>query len=495
MSLLIKGVQIVDGTGREPYKADVLIQKNIISSIGDLKGRRADRVIEGLGNYLTPGFVDVHARADHYLSVLLNPEQEGFVAQGVTTIIGGQRGVSLAPLTYGTLGPIEEWTDPTYINVDWHSVKELLARIERFHPGINFATLAGHTTVRTDIVGSRKTVQSKEIEVMKKILLEAVSQGALGISSGLGFGEGSLISAKEAAAVGMAVGDGVHVIGLRDSRGALGKSLDEALRIASETKAKTVIDNLKPFKGTGQDFKEAVDRIKQVGGEKMKFIAYVNPISENHLHAYLPASLRGGKADEVIARLRQSKNKKLIEKTWREQKTDFRSITVASAPGHHFLVGKSVVDIANNWDIDYIQAMFRLMEISRMRATVFHEDLNISSVRTAIAEEAALITSNDSGVLGGGGHAVNETARGTFPAYLRLAAREGVMSLEDAVRKVTSVPAEFFGIPDRGVIEEGRVADLVLLSKSSYEVKEVILAGKLFGEERLSGEVIRRRRY
>ena len=100
MSLLIKGVQVVDGTGKDPYKGDVLIQGGLVSSIGEIRGRKADQVMEGLGHYLTPGFIDIHARSDSSLSLFDNPEQEGFVRQGVLNIIGGQHGFSLAPFVY-----------------------------------------------------------------------------------------------------------------------------------------------------------------------------------------------------------------------------------------------------------------------------------------------------------------------------------------------------------------------------------------------------------
>ncbi|MDP2650603.1 MAG: D-aminoacylase, partial [bacterium] len=103
MSLLIKEVQVVDGTGRPPYKADVLVQKNIISAIGSLKRRPAQKEIDGLGNYLTPGFIDVSTDSDHYLTLITHPSQSDLTSQGVTTAIGGHCGASLAPLLYGTL--------------------------------------------------------------------------------------------------------------------------------------------------------------------------------------------------------------------------------------------------------------------------------------------------------------------------------------------------------------------------------------------------------
>ncbi|HEY4496765.1 MAG TPA: D-aminoacylase, partial [Candidatus Paceibacterota bacterium] len=103
MSILIKNVEIIDGEGRTPYKSDVFIEKNIISAIGNFKDKEADEVIDGLGNYLAPGFIDIDTASDHYLGIFTYPEQSDFVNQGVSTILGGHCGSSLAPLLYGTL--------------------------------------------------------------------------------------------------------------------------------------------------------------------------------------------------------------------------------------------------------------------------------------------------------------------------------------------------------------------------------------------------------
>src|SRR3989344_3589320 len=114
---LIRSVQIVDGSGKAPYKADVLLSGDRISAIGAFPNKKASLVINGLGYYLAPGFIDVNTDSDHYLSLFTNPSQEDFLTQGVTTIIGGMCGSSLAPLIYGSLESIRKWTDIGQINV------------------------------------------------------------------------------------------------------------------------------------------------------------------------------------------------------------------------------------------------------------------------------------------------------------------------------------------------------------------------------------------
>ena len=133
MTIIIKGAQIIDGTGKPPTVADVLIKGDRISAIGDFFRQKAEEVIDlrGTGAFLTPGFIDVNTDSDHYLSIFTNPEQENFLLQGVTTIIGGNCGSSLAPLIRGTLESIRKWTDTDLINVNWQSVAEFLSELEK----------------------------------------------------------------------------------------------------------------------------------------------------------------------------------------------------------------------------------------------------------------------------------------------------------------------------------------------------------------------------
>ena len=130
-TILIKNIQLLDGSGRPPVKADVLVKNEKISAIGNFPKYRADEIIDGLGAYLAPGFIDINTDSDHYLTLFSNPSQKDFVAQGVTTIIGGQCGASLAPLIYGSLESIREWADISKINVNWHTLAEFLKAMER----------------------------------------------------------------------------------------------------------------------------------------------------------------------------------------------------------------------------------------------------------------------------------------------------------------------------------------------------------------------------
>ena len=146
-----------------------LLTQDRISAIGDFSNKSADAVLDGQGAWLSPGFIDVNTDSDHYLTLFAYPSQADFLKQGVTTIFGGMCGSSLAPLLYGDLAAIEKWASAAKLNVSWHTVAEFLAMIDRRPLGVNFGTLAGHLTVRRDIVGDDiRDLTRNEQKILRK---------------------------------------------------------------------------------------------------------------------------------------------------------------------------------------------------------------------------------------------------------------------------------------------------------------------------------------
>src|SRR3989344_903865 len=186
MTLLIKNVKILGEKDIFPERSDVFISGNKISAIGDFPKKQADEVLDGKGEYLVPGFIDIDTTSDHYLSLIRSPLQEDFLRQGVTTIVGGHCGSSLAPLIYGTLESIRKWADPSSINVNWHSVEEFFDVLERIKPGVNFGMFAGHSTIRRALLGDEiRALSENETKVFSRVLRDSMRQGAYGLSTGL----------------------------------------------------------------------------------------------------------------------------------------------------------------------------------------------------------------------------------------------------------------------------------------------------------------------
>ena len=487
MSLLIKGVQIVDGSGGEPYKADVLVQKNIISAIGNLKGKDTERVIDGLGHYMTPGFIDVHNNADHYLSLFNNPAQNNFIKQGITTIIGGHCGASLAPLLYGELSSIRKWADPHDINVNWHTLREFLDTLKKVSIGLNFGTLVGHSTIRRALVGERSRLLQRELDVFKGVLERAMNEGAFGFSSGLGYVHGKSASKNELREFIDIVGKfgGIYSVHLRDEGKKIVESVKEIAGAIKGSGVPTLISHFRPIKGYEKEFKEALQYIIETEG--LYFDIYPYDVSVRPLYTLLPEWAQVENIEAMLERVRNRKTAELVEKDLAGLPAD--DIVIGGVPHHEYLVGKTVGDVARNLGVSPERALLYIMDVTSLRAVVFYKDVNDDLLKEVLLNDKAFIASHSKGVMLGE-YMVHERSLGSFPKYLDLVVGGGKLPLEDAVMRITSKPAEFFGVRGRGVIKEGNVADLVILDKSDYKPKDVIVGGKVFGEEPTRGDVL-----
>ncbi len=476
MSLLVKGVQVVDGTGKPPYRADVLIQKNVISAIGDLGRRRARKEIDGLGNYLTPGFINVNTDSDHYLTLFTDPAQSNFTGQGVTTMIGGHCGASLAPLIYGTLESIRKWADPADINVNWHTVAEFLKTLgELASLGVNFGTLVGHSTVRRALVGEDdRRLTQKELAVFQRILKQSLNEGAYGLSTGLGYVHGRPASDREIGVLVKVVADsgGVYTSHLRNETDELLDSVKETVKTAKAAGVKTVISHLRPLKGFESQFVEALKFLeKSSASASVHFDIYPDAASTRAIYTLLPPSLQKGNLETMLEEIKDKRITNLIKKEW--QGLNFEEIKIAGAPYHPYLVGRTIEDADD---------LINLMIATDLRATVLNPNINGELLLGALTESRAFIASTG-----------DKRASGTFPRYLEITVKEGQTPIEQAIKKITLDPASYFSIKHRGVVKERNIADLVIIGKSDYKVRQVILGGKVVGEEETKGEVLRRR--
>ena len=479
MSLLIKNVQVVDGVGGEPYKADVFCQKNLISAIGSFKGMDADETIDGLGNYLTPGFIDVDTSSDQYLSIITNPGQSDFIKQGVTTIIGGHCGSSLAPLLYGTLESIRKWTDVSQINVNWHTVDEFLKVLADLRLGVNFGTLVGHATIRRSINGgSIAPLTSGEMKVFVKILRKAMEEGAFGMSTGLGYAHGRQVPYAEIDQLASIVReyDGIYSTHLRSETSGLISAVEETIRIAEKTGVKAIISHFRPLLGFETQFDEAMSRIAKADLNNLKFYVYPFDTSLNPIYTLLPLWAQEKDFETMLGKLRNPDTAVRIEVDLHD--FPFDRITVAEAPKNDYFVGKSIAEIADMFETTPVKALMKTMDATSLHATVFNKNINFGELTNLLSDKRALIASNSASRGASGKFLTSERSYNTFPKYLELVLAGKMATLPQAIKKITSEPANYFGISDRGEIKEGKVADLAILGREDYRVTSVIVGGK-----------------
>jgi len=492
VTLLIKNVQLIDGTCRPPVKADVLIKNKKISAIGSFSKRWADEVIDGLGAYLSPGFIDINTDSDHYLTLFSNPGQQDFLLQGVTTIIGGQCGASLAPLVYGSLDSISEWTSTNKVNVNWHTVKEFLDTLGQQPLGVNFGTLVGHNTIRQALTGgSLRDLSRNELRVFTLILDRALREGAFGFSTGLGYANVRQTPYSEVKALVeiTAKHKKFYATHLRNEKRGLLASVNETIEIAKETGAKILISHFRPLIGSVRDYDYALELIDK-NANKADIYFDLCPLDSSNVLVYtlLPDwAQEGNKA----VMLKDMQAPGLKEKIIRELPAfKGEEMIIVNAPNHEYLEGKSLKEFSQNRDLNIREGLLNLMKLTNFRAVVFYKNVDLKKVIKVLSHNRAIMASNSASftpletlsLTGFGerkGLGKNIRVRPltyAFTKFLELAEKEKILPIETAIYKITGLPAKKLNISYRGIVRENYFADLVIFRDA--EIKEVIVNGK-----------------
>lgn len=472
--MLIKNVQVIDGLGRPPYKSDVLVSGERIVGIGSFGRESAERVIQGFGAYLTPGFIDVNTDVDHYLALFLEPDQKNFLLQGVTTVFGGMCGVSLAPLIYGSLEAVRWWNNPELVNVNWQTMGEFLSSLKKIRLGVNFGTLAGHYTIRREITLRPRELGREEMKIFSHLLDRAIKDGAFGMSSGLGYLSGRYITKEEIKSLLPIVkkNNGVYTTHLRSSTTHLTEAVKETIEAAS-IGVPTIISHFQPIIGFEKEYKKALSMIEEsLSSCHLHFDLFPYDINKLSLPELLPDWLQSDDLSVMLQSLSKLGIIKRVKKNW--SNLNLKEAVIAAAPGREYLVGKSIQAFAENRDLSPEDGLLELIRLTQLQATVFIKNINSDLMRQALLHRQSLIASNAAS-LSENKSLIHERVKNTFPKFLEIAAQ--ALPLEEAVEKITSTPARIFGLRNRGVIKEGAIADLVILKDG--RVKDVIIAGRL----------------
>lgn len=500
--VLIKSAKIVDGSGRqEPFTADVLLKDNKISAIGKFPQKKADLIIDGLGMYLTPGFIDVNTDSDHHLSLFTNPIQQDFLHQGVTTIFGGICGSSLAPLLYGNLDSIRKWTDTSQVNINWHSVAELLKILDQRKLGVNFGTLVGHSTIRRALIGEEfRDLTVPELIAFKNLLRDSLKEGAFGFSTGLGYAHSKRVpyaEIKELAKV-VAENGGVYATHLRDDKEGLAASIEETIKITEETGVKTIVSHFKPLLGFENEYRKAVELIHRLRGSiDLHFDLYPFDESVIPIYTLLPAWAQVGNLEIMLSYI----NNPGVEERLLRDLADIngKNIRISQAIGREYLLGKTVAEFAENQELSVPAALLKLMRLTGLRATVFYRNINLDLVTQNLERDQALIASNGASLSADAKAIKHERFYNTFPRFIEIVARLKTLSLPQAIEKITLAPAKKFGLKSRGLIKEDYFADLNLVSfkPGMAKINYVFVNGKLAVKEGevldiLGGEILRK---
>jgi N-acyl-D-amino-acid deacylase len=479
--LVILNGHIIDGTGSPWYSADIGIRDGRIAAIGSLAHAGAKRRIDARGRVVAPGFIDMLGQSD--LTILVNPHVPSKIYQGITTEITGEGG-SPAPLSDALVRADHLTYEHYHITPDWKTFDEYFARLERQGLGINLASYVGATSVRRMVLGDADRAPSPEqLEQMKLLVRQAMQQGARGLSTALEYAPapyastGELIAlASEAARYG-----GIYATHMRNESDSEMDALAEAARIAREARIPVEIWHLKTAgKANWGRMPQVVAFIEQQRHEGLDIAAdtYAYTAWFNSFSAFIPPWAHDGGDTKLIERLKDPATRARIRKdmetpseAWDNEWQEIPGpeavlISVVQNPKLVPLQGKRLSEIAQLWGKDPIDTIFDLLIEDGAFTEVAVFGMQESDVALALVQPWVSIDNDSSGTapegLLGAEHP-HPRAYGTFPRILRKYVREeNKLTLPEAIRKFTALPAQRVRLTDRGVLKAGMWADVVV---------------------------------
>lgn len=474
--LLIVNASIYDGSGSAARRGDIGIRGDRIAAIGRLQREGGAMVIDAQGLAVTPGFVDVHTHTD--LQLLAEPKAESKIRQGVTLEIGGNCGDSVFPLSAAGAEEVqEEWRREYGIQARWSDLAGFYAAISEKGIALNYATLIGHSTIRTAVLGGEnRPPTAAELEAMKGYLQGALEQGALGLSTGLEYTPGAFATTEEIIALCQVVArhGGVYATHMRNEDLFVEEALDETLRIG---RASGVSVQVSHFKACQQrnwhktpKLLAAVEAARREGlnvhADRYPYTAYATS-----LKMLFPLWAREGGNAAFVERLRNHKRFAEMAGFVRDKIAATGSwasimITQAYLSGRRDYQGRNVEELAAAAGEDPLDFTRCLLIEEEGQVGMCGFSMSEEDTRATFAAPYTMVGSDGnaispSGLLGRG--TPHPRYYGTFPRYLGHYVREKkTLPLAEAVRRITALPCEKFGIRERGLLREGFFADIVI---------------------------------
>lgn len=482
--ILIKNGTVFDGTGKKDrFITDIGIEGGVISAMGNLKNAPAKKVIDANGFFVSPGFIDVLNHSDTYLSLFTIPKQNSLISQGITTIMGGNCGASLAPLVSGSaIQSVQKWTDTSRVNINWLRMSEFFDVLNNTGKlALNFGTLTGYGTIRNGILkGKQRALTTQEIEMAGFLLDQSQNEGSFGMSSGLTYSGEKMASENELKHMLSIIKkyNNIFSVHLRNEADRLMDSLEEVISLAKKTGVKLHISHLKAIGNDNWDkFKNVLLKIEEVKKNGVDITFDIFPYASNGMTLYsmLPNWIKSGNKETIIKRLKDPKDRKKAEADLKTMNLNYKKITIASLVGDKIFLGKTLDNIAKNWEVSEESAIIDLLLSSNLQVIVFAHILNEENLQEGIKHPLSIISSDGAGYdlkYKEQGDMPHPRAFGAFPRYLRKypnPENENILSYEKAIHKITGYPAERFNIKKRGKIQKSYFADITIFNPEKIE--------------------------
>jgi dihydroorotase/N-acyl-D-amino-acid deacylase len=481
---------IIDGTGSPWYDGDVGIRQGRIAAIGSLGGRPAKRRIDATGKVVAPGFIDMLGQSE--LTILVDPRLPSKIYQGITSEITGEGG-SVAPLNDAMIAADKPGYDHYGITPDWRSLRGYFAHLEKQGMGINLASYVGATSVRRMVLGDDDIQpDGGQIKKMQMLVRQAMEDGAVGLSSSLQYAPAPYAKTEELIALASEAAEfgGIYATHMRSEGDGVLSSIDETARIGREAHIPVEIWHLKAAgKANWGRMPDIVARIEQVraSGVEMSANSYGYTAWFNSLSAFIPPWAHDGGDAKLLARLADPAERARIrqdmltpggdwDNEWQEVPgPEGIQISVVQNPAMLPLQGKRLSEIAALWHEDPIDALCDILIKDQAFTQTAVFGMDEADVLLALKQPWLSIDNDSSGAAPDGRlgeEHPHPRAYGTFPRILRKYVREEQqLTLSDAIRKFSALPAQKLRLADRGVLKQGMWADIVVFDPATIRDK------------------------
>jgi len=481
LDVLIRGGTVIDGTGRPGRRADVAIARDRIESIDLLPGATAARVIDATGHAVAPGFIDMHSHADFVLPGL--PTADSKVHQGFTLVVVGNCGASPAPLTPARRQDI---IDATGLAVpplawDWTTFRSYLDVLTRQGVSPNVAALVGHGTVRLMAMGAGDAQPSAEQQrAMATEVRRAVDEGAVGVSTGLIYPPGVYAETDEIVDLARAAGagGGFYASHIRGESDTLLPAITEAIEVGRRAGVPVEISHLKAAGRTNwPKMAQAIELIERARAEGLDVTAdmYPYPAGSTTLSALLAPWAHAGGREPLLGRLDDPADRARIraelDGSGMARDAGWEGIVIAGCPARPQYEGQTLARIAATLGVTPAEAVIEILRQSKADTDMVLFMMSEDNVALGLQRPWVMIGSDGEGRAAEGPYGAGKPHPrnyGTCPRFLGHYVRErAVVSLPEAIRKMTSLPATKLGLRDRGRLEPGAAADVVVFDPAT----------------------------
>ncbi len=489
--LLIAGGTIVDGTGRQPFRGDILIKDGRISEIGAIAGRPDWPVLDARGLFVAPGFIDVHSHSD--FTILVDPRAVSSITQGVTLEIVGNCGHGCAPIKDPDLAKINIYGVHSAYPIEWRTMGQYLEALEARQPAVNVATLVPNGNLRLAAIGlADRAATQDERRIMRRLLEQSLDEGALGFSTGLEYGTERAAPEEEIIDLCRVTAKrgGIYATHTRNEFGQARQTIAEAIRAGEAGQVPVQISHIGVVARLEHEARPAVEQAMaqveaaQAHGLNVNCDMHTRDYGITNLSAVLPPWVTEGGKSALEKRLRDPDVRKKLKQypniVVGEAQGRWDKIVLFECKAQPELSRQSIAAIANAGRVDPLDAIYDilLVEIDTLHEVLIIELIYDEADLRLPFEHPSCMVGSDATALATDGPLAGRCFHGAYTWaswFLNHFVKETkTFALEEAVRRLTSLPAKTFGIRDRGVLQRGAWADIAIFDLSRFRERGTV---------------------